>query len=263
MSLAAPSHSSLPAASPAAASTTVAGARRRHVSPALLVASTAAALAAAGTYAAVAHHSGSTSAVPAASTPATRVLSTASLPGLVADGHVVVIHTPAAWSTTRFSAVATEPTARLQALGFTTAIVKQMHSARAGGVRWTSVAEGYATASGARLDATYQAAQLGRARHGTVSPFPVIGVPGARGISVTTARNATVAAVFAAGNYVYLVSARFPRPSVSPPARSQVSAAAGWLYLAVNGCVAPAHHAQAPVGAPAPATPASRPLGRI
>lgn len=96
-------------------------------------------------------------------------------------------------------------------------------------------------------------------RDAAVATFSVTGVPGAQGQSVTTAHTVSLVTRYARGRYDYVVSVRLPKRSPGELTRSQLSSAAAWLYLAGNGCVAPAHatHSRAP------SIPAPQATGRI
>ncbi len=221
---------------------TGASSHRRSPRSLAAVATAAAALAAAGGYVAVHLAPGGGSAAPAAAAQAldNQVLATSSLPGLVAGRPPVVVRTVRAWTGVRPSGLVAEPAGQLRALGFTGGVVGQLHGTGTGSAQWTSVAERYRTPAGARTEAAYLYTHLRFSHDVTATGFTVVGVPGAQGLSIAGPHGARLAAVFAAGRYAYLVSARVSG-SAGQTARSQVSAAAGWLYLALNGCVAPVH----------------------
>ena len=229
---------------PAFSTTTSAGGQ--HRAPRALAAAAAAALIAAGGYAAANLAGSGPAAPPSRAQPLdNQVLATSSLPGLTAVRPPVVVRSARAWAGLRAPAVAPQSAARLRALGFTGAVVGRLHSPALGGAQWTSVAERYRTPAAARAEARDQWAQLRGAPGATGTRFAVSGVPGAQGLSIAGPRTMQVAAVFAAGRFAYVVSARVPRTANHAAARSQVSAAGGWLYLALNGCVAPVHHGRA------------------
>ncbi len=231
---------------------TAAPARRRwpHSLPA--VAAAAATLAAVGGYVGVQLAPGGASSAPAATAQALdhQVLATSSVPGLVASRPPVVVRTADAWTGIRPPAVVAQPARQLRALGFTGGVVRQLRATGtgAGSAQWTSVAERYRTPAGARAEAAYLYGQLRASRHTTVRGFAVAGVPGAQGLSIAGRHGVRVAAVFAADHYVYLVSARISGAN-GQTARSEVSTAVGWLYLALHGCVAAVHDGRA--GTPA------------
>jgi hypothetical protein len=229
----------------------------RHRAPRALAAAAAAALVAAGGYAAarLAHEDGSGSPT---SAPRLRdqVLATSSIPGLAAATSPVVVHSPQAWTGLPAATVPSQPAGQLRALGFTGGVVGRLHSP---GAEWTSIAERYRSSAGAQREARYVYTHLRRAGGAAVTRFAVSGVPGAQGLSIAGPRTTRVATVFAAGRSVYLVSAASSR-SAAPVAMSpQVAAAAGWLYLALHGCVTSLHHGHAG----APPVPVLRAHGRI
>lgn len=76
-----------------------------------------------------------------------------------------------------------------------------------------------------------------------VKTFALSGASGGQGVSVTTGHHVAVAALFPDGRFYETAGARFPAPAHAPGG-VQLSAAAGWLYLAAKGCAAPAHHAR-------------------
>ena len=76
-----------------------------------------------------------------------------------------------------------------------------------------------------------------------VKTFALSGAPRARGVSVTTGHHVAVAALFGDGRFYEIAGARFPAPAHAPGG-AQLSAAAGWLYLAAKGCAAPVHDAR-------------------
>lgn len=206
-----------------------------------LVAAAAAAAIAAGGYAVVhlAQGDGSSEPTPAAQLLDNQVLATTSLPGLTASRPPVVVRSAEAWAGTQTPAVVAQPAGRLRALGFTGAVVGRLHST---GAQWTSVAERYRTPAGARAEAGYLYAQLRSARGATVSGFAVAGVPGAHGVSVAGPRATQVVTVFAADRFAYVVSARVSASASQAGTQARVSMAGGWLYLALNGCVARVDH---------------------
>jgi hypothetical protein len=203
---------------------------------------------------------------PAGSSPvnlplSARVLAPSVLPSFAVTRNPAPIRNASAWSTVEKSPSLLGDGDRLRALGFVGGVAEQLHAQAtssaqaasdaqaASSAQATSIVEQFRSSAGARRELAYQYAQL----HGQpgakgakgekgekgekVSTFSVPGIPGARGFRVTGGANAGLNILFAVGPYYYAVGAGSPGDAHGTPSQGQLSAAAGWLYLASRGCV--------------------------
>jgi hypothetical protein len=161
-----------------------------------------------GGYAAVHHRSGTAVAATPPAPLSQRVLTPAELPGFSLLADAAIVRSPAEW--------APRDAARLRSIGFLGGISVPLGRP---GAAATSTVEQFRTASGAGAELSHQVRPGART-------FPVVGVPGARGFTVSTGREV----MFTSGAYYYLLSAK----GVS---QGQLASAARSLYLTVNGCV--------------------------
>jgi hypothetical protein len=197
---------------------------------------------------------------PAASSPvnlplSARVLAPSVLPSFAVTRNPAPIRNASAWATVEKSPSLLADGARLRALGFVGGVAEQLHaqatsSAQAASdaqatssAQATSIVEQFRSSAGARRELAYQYAQLHRQagakgeKGEKVSTFSVPAIPGARGVRVSGGASAGLNILFSAGAYYYAVSAGSPGDAHGTPSQGQLSAAAGWLYLASKGCV--------------------------
>jgi hypothetical protein len=210
-----------------------AGTRRRLVAAGALLAA-----AGAGGYAVaqVPGRSGTPAVTPASQLALTdRVLAPSSLPGFIVTRPAQAIRTASQWAVATGSRTPTREAARLRGLGFVGGVDEQLHGRSPLASEAVSLVEQYRTAAGARAELVYESAQL---RGPGTSTFAVPGVPGAVGLEVKGRGNEGVNVLFSAGRYFYVVGAGFPSSGRAAVSTNQLSAAAGALYLTVNGCVA-------------------------
>jgi len=162
-----------------------------------------------------------------------RVLGPGELAGFSPEADPGTVPTAAYWAIAARSGSSQLETRRLEKLGFEAGISEQLlgpaqaHAA--------SVAERFRTASGARAELQYQ---YTKAAQGDRRSFPVIGIPSARGVSIATGRSTIHEVLFTAGHDYYLVGVRTASHGANVVSGPQVAAAAGALYLTVNGCTA-------------------------
>jgi hypothetical protein len=167
-----------------------------------------------------------------------RVLAPSVLPGFLVTGNSLAIRNASAWATVERSPSLLRDGARLGALGFVGGVAEQLRGQYAVAAQASSMVEQFASSSGARQELAHQYAQLRGQPGEKVSSFSVPGIPGARGVRVTGGVSAGLNILFAAGPYYYAVGAGSRGSAQGTPSQGQLSAAAGWLYLASKGCVA-------------------------
>ncbi|MGH2914357.1 MAG: hypothetical protein ACRDMX_05165 [Solirubrobacteraceae bacterium] len=119
--------------------------------------------------------------------------------------------------------------ALLKREGFAAAVSENLTArASGGGVAALSIVEQFRSPRGARSELVANIRQDRTASPGAqFEPFPVAGIPAARGFGYSGTQAANVA--FTKGSYYYLVGAAGP-PSGSASARALVTAAAQRLY---------------------------------
>jgi hypothetical protein len=198
-----------------------------------------------------------------------RVLAPSAIPGMVAMQQPTVVRSAAEWATTVEQSLSpARETARLRALGYVAGVAEQLHSdvaeqrlggvaeQRLGGVaeqlhgrypvmaEAISVVEHYRSPASARAELAYQYAHLNDSHSAKFVTFPV-GIPYARGVSITGADKVGLNVMFADGPNYYVVGAGAPSNARNAPTRAQLISAAGFLYLSINGCVARADQPRA------------------
>jgi hypothetical protein len=162
-----------------------------------------------------------------------QVLAPHALQGFSLLADPVTVPTASYWATAEHGPSPQRETARLRTMGFVRGLSEQLVRSHPTTGAATSTVEQFRTAAGASAELGHQYAAI----HGRHSrDFPVVGIPGARGVSVTTGRSMRLAVVFTSGPNYYLIDATSPSRGSGALTRAQLSAAAGWLYLTVHGC---------------------------
>jgi hypothetical protein len=132
-------------------------------------------------------------------------------------------------------------TPRLRRLGLVAGLTQQLHGLAPMQAVAVSVVERFHSPAGARSELAYQGRPLAGQ---TLERYHVPGIPGAVGWSVRYDHDATgMNVAFTTGSFYYLVGASVSRTGHGAPTRASLAAAAQFLYLSANGCVAP--HAEA------------------
>lgn len=131
------------------------------------------------------------------------------------------------------AAARTRHMASLQRLGFTAGVRERLEPTGGGPAEGISMAERFASPSGAGAELSDQIAQL--KAQGGFSSFAVPAIPGARGLATTPGGPFTGFNVaFAKGAYYYLVGVGFPAGTSPAPTRQGLIAAARRLYERVH-----------------------------
>jgi hypothetical protein len=171
-----------------------------------------------------------------------RVLPPRSLPGFVSMQYPTIVRSPALWATTvEKSSTPAGETQRLRELGFVSGIDEHLFGRYPVTADALSLAEQYRSSASARAELVYQYTQArssARTSGGTFTPFSVTGLPGARGWEASSGNSVGLNVIFASGPFYYVVGAGFPRHAPFAPTRARITAAANFLDLLVNGCVA-------------------------
>jgi hypothetical protein len=218
--------------------------RRRNPSTARLAIGTTAAVAfiAAGAYSLSQPATPAQSkAIPAVSSleMADRVVPTSALPGFIATQQPAVARSAQAWaSKVELATNASSETARLSGLGYVAGIREQLHGIYPKAAEAVSVTEQFSSAKGAQAELAYRYDKLVHSTGAKPTTFAV-GIPSARGVTVAGAGNVGQNVMFAVGPYYYEVGMGSPSGANLASSRAQLVSAAGFLYLEVNGCVAP------------------------
>jgi hypothetical protein len=198
-----------------------------------------AALLGAGAFAGTHFNAGAAPAVPSQEAPAPlmkRVIDPASLPGFSLLVDPATIRGAAAWAAGDGAARSQHETARLRSFGFVEGLNEQLRSTNATQASLTSAVEEFRAPTGAYEELQHQYAVLRTQRGVSLKTFPVVGIPGARGVSMTTSHGTRLEVLFPAGRYLYTASAFPGRNGVPVLTPSRLSAEAGALYLTINGC---------------------------
>jgi hypothetical protein len=218
--------------------------RSHHPSNRLMIATTVAVafIAAAGYSLSQPATPAQSTAVPSVSLPklAEQVVPVSALPGFVSMHKPSVVNSSQAWaSTEELAPNATGETARLSKLGYVAGIREQLHGIYPKAAEAISLAEQFRSAKAAQAELAYQYGRLVHSPGAKLTTFAV-GIPGARAVTIRGAGNVGQNVMFAAGPYYYEVGMGSPSGGNLASTRAQLVSAAGFLYLEVNGCVAPA-----------------------
>ena len=182
----------------------------------------------AATSARAATASTTTTAATPASGIASRVLASDELPGFKGS-HTTVYNTASGWlaAETGATQVAASQTKPLTRLGFVAAAREDLTGP--GGRDGLSLVEQFKTPGGARSELANELSTFKATAPG-YQPFPVAGIPGARGYA---AEGPGLNLAFASGDYYYLVGEFVP--AVSASSEATLIAAAKRLYRGVHG----------------------------
>jgi len=191
----------------------------------------------AGSSTAAATSTPSTAAIPPNAPPALRavagrMLNAGDLTGFAPQGRRTIGMNASMWIAEEHlpPAEQTSETARLQHLGFATAVSERL-APGSGPAEAISVVVLFHSAQAARSNV---AAEVRRGTAAGASAFAVPGIPGAGGFGGASAGSTGYNVAFAIGNYYYLVGAGYPTGAPNPPTREGLIAAAQRLYARVH-----------------------------
>lgn len=170
---------------------------------------------------------------PAESALAQRVLGRGEFPGFEPAGSPSVVTEAGAWASEGDQADPAKQAARLRRLGFAGAALENLAPTGVVAGQVYSLVEQLGSPSSARAEllAEYRTSA---ASGGGFKPFPVSGIPGARGYDLASQGSAAHNVSFADGRYHYVVGAGYPAGSANTPTRAQVITAARTLYRRVH-----------------------------
>jgi hypothetical protein len=169
---------------------------------------------------------------PALRAVAGRVLNAGDLTGFAPQGRRTLGMNASMWVAEEHlpPAQQTSETARLQHLGFATAVSERLAPA-SGPAEAISVVVLFHSAQAARSNL---AAEVRRGTARGASAFAVPGIPGAEGFGGATAGSTGYNVAFAIGNYYYLVGAGYPTGAPHPPTHEELIVAAQRLYARLH-----------------------------
>ena len=158
-----------------------------------------------------------------------RVLLAGELAGMQPQGTPAVAGDPSSWLAVESVAPShrAAEAARLERLGFVAAVREPLSGENGGQQAGISLVEQFRTASAARAELAVEYRQNATSG-GQLTPFPVPGIPGARGFELSGQGGSGSNVVFTKGPYLYVVG-----EAAEAPSRAAVLAAAQHLYARV------------------------------
>ena len=166
-----------------------------------------------------------------------RAIAPATLPGFSLLMDPATIRGAVAWATAERSPSQPRESARLQTLGFIDGLDEQLRSTDPTKGQVSSIVEQFRTPSGAQSELQHQYATVRASGGARLTTFPVVGVPGARGVSILHSRHTRLEVLFRSGRFVYLLTAGSPLHGGPRVTSTRLASAVGLQYLTVNGCV--------------------------
>lgn len=124
---------------------------------------------------------------------------------------------------------------RLESLGFVAGANEQLQPTGESAAQGVSIVERLKSPAAAKSEFLTQVERSKKSSSGRFVPFPVSGVPGAKGFDLPGPKSSGHNVAFTDGSYYHLIGTGWAKGEKNPPTRAGVIAAAQSLYKRLHG----------------------------